>query len=514
MTGTPWRKKPVLYETNTWVWLWSLSQQHGTPITLGSVPDSALDALAAWGFDAIWLMGVWERSAAAQQVAVEHPGLQAEYRAALPDYQPADVVGSPYAIHQYTVDTRLGGRAELAALREKLTARGLKLILDFVPNHVAIDHPWTETHPECFIQGTQDDLDQKPDYFFQATNLNQVRIYANGRDPYFPAWTDTAQLNAFSPVLRAKAVDTLQDIASQCDGVRCDMAMLMTNKVFAQTWGERAGQVPSLEYWEVVIPAVRAAHPDFLFMAEVYWDMEWDLLKQGFNYAYDKRLYDRMRTEPVRSIIAHLYADLTYQQQMVRFIENHDEKRAAIALGPGRDLACAVLIATLPGATLIHEGQMVGRQIKLPVQLGRRVLEPDNTVIEALYRLLLNEVRHSVYHEGEWKLRECGPAWDLNASHRALIAYTWCNGEDRRLVAVNFTPTTSQARIALPDFDLAVKDWILRDELHQMEYERDGAEMAEHGLYIDLGPWQSHLFCFKPKPVEAKPAEGEKEKSG
>jgi hypothetical protein len=406
------------------------------------------------------------------------------------------VVGSPYCIHHYTVDKHLGGKAELAALRERLAARGMRLILDFVPNHVSIDHPWLWTHPECFIQATEQEAQEKPDYFFESTVSTQRRYFANGRDPYFPAWTDTAQLNAFSPVLRANVVDTLQDIADQCDGVRCDMAMLVTNKVFFQTWGERGGQVPSLDYWDVVIPAVRSHHPEFKFIAEVYWDMEWDLQQQGFDYTYDKRLYDRLRQEPARAVNAHLFAEPDYQDRMVRFIENHDEPRATAALGPMRDLAAAVLITTLPGATLLHEGQLVGRQIKLPVQLARRVLEPDNGVVEAYYRMLLDETCHPIYHEGTWRLRECGTAWDLNATHRSLIAYTWRQGDERRLIVVNYSESSAQARITLPDFDLSGELWRLHDALHQVDYDRDGGEMVENGLYIDLCPWDSHIFCF------------------
>lgn len=503
MITTLWRKNPLIYEINTWVWLGELSQKHGRTITLGTVPDEELDALAAWHFDAIWLMGVWERSTAGRQIALDHHGLQEEYHHALPDFKPEDVIGSPYSVHNYAVDRHLGGKQELAAFRERLAARGLKLILDFVPNHVAVDHPWLYTHPEVFVSATEQETQEKPDYFFESSLGGHHQFFANGRDPYFPAWTDTAQLNAFNPVLRAKVVETLQDIATQCDGVRCDMAMLVTSKVFSQTWGSRVGQAPPLDYWTVVIPPVKSEQPNFLFIAEVYWDMEWDLLQQGFDYTYDKRLYDRLRNEPVRTINAHLYADTAYQEHMVRFIENHDEQRAAAALGPTRDLAAAVLIATLPGATLLHEGQMVGRQVKLPIQLSRRPAEIENRTVEAYYRMLLEEARCPVYHEGTWNLRDCGAAWDLNASHRSLITYTWRSGEDRRLVVVNYADSASQGRIPLPDFDLTGQKWCLHDAMHRIDYERDGNEIAEHGLYVDLCPWDMHVFSFTPlKPSE------------
>jgi len=488
-----WRANPIIYEINTWTWLHALSAAHNRAITLGDVPDSELDTIAEWGFDAVWLMGVWERSPAGRRIALEHPDLQDEYRRALPDFTPDDVVGSPYAIRRYTVDPHLGGPDGLATLRERLAARGIRLVLDFVPNHLAVDHPCLSETPDCLLQGTERDLASEPGTFFRGPG---GRIFAHGRDPYFPAWTDTAQVNAFSPALRHRATTMLLEIASQCDGVRCDMAMLVTNRVFAQTWGDRAGRVPDAEYWEVVIPAIKEQHPDFLFMAEVYWDMEWELLQQGFDYAYDKRLYDYLEHASVREILEHLRGDPDYQQRMIRFIENHDERRAAEALGPVRDLAAAVLIATLPGAALLHEGQLTGHRVKLPVQLGRRPVELDNDQVKGFYRTLLLEVRHPVYHEGTWQLYAPLPVWDLNATHRHLVAYTWQQGAARRLVVVNYSAASAQGRIRLPGLDLEGRTWMLTDVLHHTTYERNGDEMAYEGLYIDLMPWQAHVFDF------------------
>jgi hypothetical protein len=494
---TLWRGNPLIYEINTWTWLYGLSQTYGHFITLGNVPETELDKLAAWGLDAIWLMGIWERSPAGREIARTHPGLQNEYRRALPDFTPEKVVGSPYSIHGYEVEPHLGGQDELAQFRLRLAERGLRLILDYVPNHVAHDHPWLETNPECFIHGTPNDFALQPDHFFERPGSERPVVFANGRDPYFPAWTDTAQLNAFSPIMREKSIQTLLDIASQCDGVRCDMAMLVTNRVFMQTWGKRAGEPPDREYWGEVIPAIKEKHPHFLFISEVYWDMEWELQQQGFDYTYDKHLLDRLKNETPRAINAHLRADLDYQNKLVRMTENHDETRAIQALGPGRHQAAAILVATLPGSTLFHEGQFAGHKIKLPVQLGCRPYEADDPDTEAFYRVLLAEVTKPIYHEGGWHLREVAPAWDLNASHTSLIAFTWQHDEERRLIVVNYAPTASQGRIGLADFGLAPRSWILTDVLAGTSYERDGGEMSEYGLYIDLKPWQSHIFEFE-----------------
>ena len=253
-----WPKNPVIYEINTWVWLHELRQKGYRSVTLGSIPAEEWDAVASAEADAVWLMGVWERSPIGTRIARALPDLQTEYRKALPDYTTEDVMGSPYCVHRYAVDERLGGPQGLARAREELARRGMRLILDFVPNHVAPDHPWVYEHPKYFIQGSGEDLVGEPDDFLAADG----KIVACGRDPYFPPWTDTAQLNAFHPGLRQAVIETVSSIAEQCDGIRCDMAMLLISSIFERTWGHRVGQRPESEYWSEVIGALRKGYPD------------------------------------------------------------------------------------------------------------------------------------------------------------------------------------------------------------------------------------------------------------
>ena len=259
--------RPIIYEINTIAWLSGLSRRAGVPVTLATVPDAEWEAIAALGAHAVWLMGVWERSPAGLAVALAHAGLQQEFRRALPDLTPDDIAASPYCVRRYVADGRFGGFAGLAIARKQLASRGVGLVLDFVPNHLARDHPWVETHPERFIHGTPADLARDPDAFFQAG----PHVIACGKDPYFPPWSDVAQVNAFSPGLRMGTVDALRDIASQCDGVRCDMAMLLMTDVFARTWGDRAGTAPGDDFWPGVISRVLAQAPHFTFIAEAYW---------------------------------------------------------------------------------------------------------------------------------------------------------------------------------------------------------------------------------------------------
>ncbi len=246
---------------------------------------------------------------------------------------------------------------------------------------MAPDHPWVAEHPDYFIRGDAGDAGRDPASFLAIG----AGVFACGRDPFFPAWPDVLQLNAFNAGLRAAVVATVNTIAAQCDGVRCDMAMLMINDIFQRTWGERAGARPETDYWPELIGAVRTNHPGFLFMAEAYWELEWELQQQGFDYCYDKKLYDRLEHGQVDAVRGHLCADLAYQGKLVRFIENHDEPRAAATFPPEAARAVAVLTTTLPGAALLHEGQLTGRKVRLPVFLARR---PDEPADEESARLL------------------------------------------------------------------------------------------------------------------------------
>jgi len=471
------------------VWLGELSRKYPGPLNLATVPQQEWDAIAALGFDAVWFMGVWERSPAGIGISMRNPGLLEDFRRALPDFAAQDNVGSPYCVRSYVVDEHLGGPAGLAAARQALARRGVRLILDFVPNHVAPDHSWVVEHPEYFIRGDKQDLAREPASFFEAGG----NVFACGRDPYFPAWPDVLQLDAFHPGLRQAVVDTVSSIAEQCDGVRCDMAMLMLNAIFERTWGARAGAKPVDDYWATVIPAIKAKWPEFRFIAEAYWDLEWELQQQGFDHCYDKKLYDRMEHGEAESVRLHLLADPAYQERMVRFIENHDEPRAAATFPDGKGRAAAVAILTLTGAKLLHEGQFEGMKVRLPVFLARRPAEPVDQDLAAFYGRLLQETNRDVFRNGAWRLCERS-GWPDNQSCRNVLAWCWAKDDERYLIVINFRQEAAQARVQVPWDELREKTWRLSDVLSGASYDRSGDEMREAGLYVDLQPWQCHLF--------------------
>ena len=484
-----WRsaRHPFIYEINTWPWLTALSADAGRPIDLATVPEQQWDVIADAGFDGVWLMGVWERSPAGVAIALTDSDLVGAFGVALPGWQPQDVVGSPYCVRNYVVDPHLGGPAGLAAARSALAARGLGLILDFVPNHVAPDHPWTSTHPDYFVSGTAAELAADPASFVDVGGA----VLARGKTPNSPAWPDVVQLNAFSPALRTAMGETVHDIAEQCDGVRCDMAMLMINDVFAATWGGRVSAAPADEYWPTAIGDVRRAHPDFTFIAEAYWDTEFTLQQQGFDFCYDKRLYDRLVDGDAAGVREHLAAAADFQDRLLRFVENHDEPRAAGLFDAAKQRAVTVATLTQTGARLVHHGQLDGATVHLPVFLGRSPREEIDRESREFHRSLLMALRDNTFRTGEW--RRCDTTGWPDSS---LVAWCW-DGDRRWLIVVNLSEVPGTGEVRTPWADTAGRTYRLDDPVAGVSFVRSGDDLRG-GLYVALGAWGSHVFAVDP----------------
>jgi hypothetical protein len=483
---------PALYQVNTRVWLTGLSRALGRRATLDDIPDAELDRLVEKGFDWVWLLSVWQTGPAAQAISRANPEWLREFAATLPDLQEDDIAGSGFAIQSYTVHRDLGGDAALARLRERLQARGLKLMLDFVPNHMAPDHPWIDTHADYFVRGSEADLARAPRNYCRVQTKNGPLVLAYGRDPYFDGWPDTLQLNYGNPQLQQAMIAELERIAGQCDGVRCDMAMLVLPDVFESTWGIRAEL-----FWPGATESVRRKHPRFCFMAEVYWDREWTMQQQGFDYTYDKRLYDRLREGHSRPVREHFHAGLDYQDKMARFLENHDEPRAAATFAAHMHEAAAVITFLSPGLRFFHQGQFQGRKKRISPHLVRGPEESIEQRLELFYARLLAVLRRPAVRDGQWQLLECTPAWDGNWTWDCFLAFAWQGADgERLLVAVNYAPNRSQCYLRLPFADLGNGRWQLQDLLGDAAYVREGGDMQTRGLYFDEPPWSAQVFAM------------------
>jgi len=483
---------PVLYQINTRVWLTELSLKLGRSATLDDVPDAELDRLTEMGLDWVWLLSVWQTGPGAQQVSRSNAGWRREFQETLPDLREDDIAGSGFAITGYTVHKNLGGDAALARLRERLRKRGLRLMLDFVPNHMGLGHPWVEDHPDYFIKGSELDLARAPQNYTWVKRKSGDLLLAYGRDPYFAGWPDTLQLNYANPALQEAMIGELTKIAGQSDGVRCDMAMLVLPDVFERTWGQRAPL-----FWPNATQRVRERVPGFLLMAEVYWDMEWTLQQQGFDYAYDKRLYDRLREGHARPVREHFHADLDYQNKLARFLENHDEPRAAATFSPDIHQAAATITFLSPGLRFFHQGEFEGRKKRISPHLVRGPQEPIDTQLKQFYDRLLAVLRQPAVRDGQWQLLECAPGWDGNWTNDCFLVFAWRNTKgDCVLVAVNYAPNQSQCHVRLPFADLAGKHWRLQDQLANASYKWNGDDLQGHGLFLDLAPWQACVFLM------------------
>ncbi len=479
---------PVLFQLNARTFVRSL----GPDATLDAVDDHELDRVLPPQVHWLYLLGVWQTGAASAEVSRAEPAIRAECRSTLPDLVDADICGSCFAVTGYRVHDRLGGDAALARLRTRLADRGVALMLDFVPNHTALDHPWAALHPERFVAGTEDDLDAAPGNWTRVTAGGDERVLAHGRDPFFPGWTDTLQLDYSSPALQAAMREQLLAAASHGDGLRCDMAMLLLPDVFERTWGR-----PADPFWPRAIDAVRSRHPGFTFLAEVYWGREPDLRAQGFDLTYDKALYDRLVGDP-GGVVEHLRGDPGEQAGAARFLENHDEPRAATVFGTGdRHRAAAVATHLVPGLRFLQHGQREGWTTHVPMHLCRAPVEQDRPELAAFYDALLAVLGDPLVHDGGWALLAPTEAWAGNPSHRDLLAFGWSDaatGALGLLAAVNLSDHWAQGYVPLPHPELCGVPVVLDDRLGPACYERAGDDLCDPGLYLDVGPWAHHVF--------------------
>jgi glycosidase len=366
------------------------SRVHGN--SFDQVTDAELASLAELGFDAIWMMGVWQIS----------DGVTKLSKVVSDDYE-----GSPYAVPTYELNRELGGRNKFARLVKRAHDAGLSVIVDFVSNHMAVDSPWITRNPGFFIRSDPSARKQSTHEFFLHKS---GEVVAFGRDPYFAPWNDTAQLDYTNPRLRTRLIQELKRISKVADGVRCDMAMLVLKDCFHRLWypelpdSEFDARWPQ-EFWNQAISSVKEVSPQFQFIAEAYWDKEQQLADLGFDLCYEKKLYDALVAHDAGSVLERLQRNSAALSQSLYFIENHDEPRAASVFSNPDNLAALALILTVPGSVLIHEGQMEGKRERLPVQ---RIIpladEQPDLALKDSYARILKATNDDVFKVGEFHL--------------------------------------------------------------------------------------------------------------
>jgi len=484
------RTNPHILEINTRAWLARLEARHGRRFMLQEIPDEYWQTFKKRGFDAIWLMGVWKQSPKACEIARNHAEIAEQIRRVKPDFKVEDIIASPYAVYEYEPAEDLGGEAGLRALHAKLNGMGIALFLDFVPNHMAIDSPTVNSAPDLYVTTGEYEPNNHKDWFFK----NEKGLYiAHGRDPYFAPWTDTAQLNYFNPETKKFMLQNLLHIAEFCDGVRCDMAMLVLNKVHRDTWWEFiGGNLPKEEFWAQALEAVHAKYPDFKFIAEVYWGLEWEIQEMGFDYTYDKVLYDRLRFSNPEDIKGHLRAEHLFQMRSIRFTSNHDEEESLTAFGREKSLAASTIIATLPGARMIYLFQLMGRKSRLPIQYVKDDFVEDPE-IRNYYDQLLKIASHPAFHGGQWSLTDTFAIAEGNESFRNILAWTWKQMNTAVSVVINYSDQPVQGRLKLKMNTSGTK--VLHEEFSNTDLSVTEAALRD-GLEITLKPFESKIFSY------------------
>lgn len=499
--------QPVLYEISTRPWLYSLAQEGiaancGDYVCLRDVPLAEWQRMADDHIDVVWLMGVWQLG----QYGLDHDRSNAkleEFRNYLPDIQKEDIIGSPYAISQYAVHSDIGTNQDLAEVRGVLNNLGMKLMLDFVPNHQAVDNVELDSKSDVFLQKPQS-TSSPSDWWIQRGD----KTFAYGRGPYDGPWTDVIQVNYWAQA----GIDTMKEhllfVASQADAIRCDMAHLMLNDVWQNAWGadmQAGGSTrPAEEFWQVAISGVRAQFPDTLFMAEAYnyfmtSPPEKDLLQNlGFNFVYDKTVLDKLKDgnlENLRDYISSTPQD--FFNHVAHFVENHDEDRAADILhGQQQAFAGSVVASTIPGLRLFYEGQFEGFTRKLGVQVRRAVTEQPNPALHAQYSKLLSVLSAQVFRSGMWSyipVSKDGSGW-------RLMAWRWSStdGSSKRLIVVNFSDAQGWGNVQVADAigTSGSDDITITELLSGSQYVRSAGQMRSSGLVCGVEPYTAQIFEY------------------
>lgn len=484
------RTNPHVLEINAHAWFKRIQRDIPNINSLADIPESYIFSIKEQGFDGIWLMGVWLESPTSREIARNDAGINAAIARVQPDYSKEDIIGSQYSIYGYEVKPMFGGNDALLTFKERLNNFGISLILDFAGNHLAADHPLTLTSPDIFVRSLHEPEDKS--MFFQTKNGDWL---AHGKDPYFPSWTDTVQLNHFNPKTRQFLLDEVLKISQFCDGLRCDMVMLMLNKVFKDTWGKFVQEEPPFEeFWPEAIAKIRETKPGFIFGAEVYWGLEWEVQELGFDYTYDKTLYDRLLLSTPQDIQGHLNAEHLYQKRSIRFIANHDEESPITAFGLEKSKAAATVIATITGSRLFTLPQLYGERFRLPIQYVPNECFHDENVFN-FYKKLLSITDHPCFHGGQWVLKNPRPVSEEDDSFRNILSWAWTQLSTCKVVVINYKNAPSNCFLPLDKLPKA-ENPVIREEFSGAEIPLNEEVFKQKGIRLSLTPFEVKVLSI------------------
>ncbi|KAJ6230276.1 alpha amylase [Anaeramoeba flamelloides] len=486
---------PLMMEYSTRPWLYSLSQKYGKTINLGNIPDSEYDALQDQKLDYIWMMGIWKLGAYGLRYDRTNQAELSYFKTLLPDFTIDDVIGSPYAITEYVINPDIGTTQDLINFRKRLNGMGTKLILDFVPNHSAVDSPWNTTNPNYYIHAPKGSV---PPY--DSSRYLPWGI-AYGGEKYDGAWKDTAQLNYWNQDLRNAQTQNLLTIAKYADGIRTDMTQLALNDVIQMDWSNELSSwgynKPSTEFWCEAISSVKNQYPDLIFLGEQYWGYDDQLINCGFDFLYDKALLDHLASYKMSDIWSYLNSKISYFPKYSHYTENHDEPRAITKFGSWWQADAGALASfTLPGMRFSFEGQWKGFKNKLDVHLRRAKSEDPNQDVVDFYKKFQDILATDVFRKGTWSLiNDC-------SNKNQLITYRWYykksdGSYDKRLVVINLSGYQASGNVVVSDaYAQSGDDIVITELLTDKQYTRSASEMRSTGLDVIVNSWYAQIFSY------------------
>ncbi|MBD3255248.1 MAG: alpha-amylase [Candidatus Lokiarchaeota archaeon] len=551
-----WMPKVIMIAKNIYVWLDQLSKKYHRNISkINEIPDEELEQLRKWGFNALWLIGLWERSQASKTIKRWCGNPEAE--------------ASAYSLYDYEIANDLGGYDAYKNLKDRAWARGIRLASDMVPNHTGIVSKWTMEHPDWFIslpyppfpsysyKGVSLSGDPNigiylEDKYFTRTDAavtfkredyrnNDTRYIYHGNDGTSFPWNDTAQLNFLNPDVREAVIQKILHVSRLFPIIRFDAAMTLTRKHYQRLWFPEpgtGGAIPSRaehglsreefyeampkEFWREVVERINKENPDTLLLAEAFWLLEGFFVRHlGMHRVYNSAFMNMLSDEDNAKYRAVLKNTLEFDpkilKRFVNFMNNPDEETAIKQFGSGEKYfgVCAMLV-TMPGLPMFGHGQIKGFHEKYGMEYRKAYW--DENVNEGLLkhhehtifpimkkRYLFAEVKNFLLYD----------FWTGNYVNEDVFAYSNRIGEERALViyhnkyaetsgfiknsvgfAVKKENETELIQKTLAEgLKLPYEGYcIFKDYMTGLEYIRRNKVIHDRGLYIELHAYQTFVF--------------------
>jgi glycosidase len=535
-----WMPKTVLMAKSTLVWLWQLSQKYEREIhTLDAIPDEELDELAHRGFTGLWLIGLWERSAASRTIKQWKGNPEA--------------AASAYSLYDYDIAGELGGWGALSNLRERCARRGIRLGSDMVPNHTGLDSRWIMEHPDRFLQldyppypqyqynsgslnGNDNVVIQIEDHYYNNSDCavvfhyynkaeNRHRYIYHGNDGTSMPWNDTAQIDFLNAEAREAVIQTIIGVCKQFPIVRFDAAMTLAKRHIQRLWYPLPGhggdiasraehalsddefnrRIPN-EFWREVVDRCALEAPNTLLLAEAFWMMEGYFVRTlGMHRVYNSAFMNMLKMEDNAKYRATIKNTIAFEPEIlkrfVNFMNNPDEETAVAQFGKGdKYFGVATMLVTMPGLPMFGHGQIEGFEEKYGMEYRRayRDEKPDQHLVERHKREIFPLMKKRYLFSGS----ENFVLYDFinNAVvNENVFAYSNMTGGEKALVLYNNKYENAAGWVKGLTSALLLHesaDWfVLMREMHSnLWYVRSGKDLAENGLFAELQGYGCQVF--------------------